>query len=328
MRSPALSAHRTGNAGRAGVASLAALSLLSLLWAASALRTDLLPNLFLVQLPRFEGEALKLLWVSLAAALIAVVRRADWPGWLTMRDALVVGIGLLAVPALLVSLASGWISGPARTALFTLVAVFAVVFEPYIGFRASAPSRGGLSAALLALAGSLLIFPLAMPDSLATGSAFAAIVLVTACIAAANCYAVNAAARTANSKGQPAAAAAIAAASAAMVLAAASFLFERPVLRLAGHAPELLWSAAVDAPALLLLFWLMPRLSASRMATRYLLAPLFAILLGAVLLQSLRQVQLQTWLGLALMAAGAVWLLLASPDERDAPASQLDLKGE
>jgi drug/metabolite transporter (DMT)-like permease len=78
----------------------------------------------------------------------------------------------------------------------------------------------------------------------------------------------------------------------------------------------------------LLLFWLMPRLSASRMATRYLLAPLFAILLGAVLLQSLHEIQPQTWLGLALMAAGAVWLMLASPDEQNAPASQLDLKGE
>ena len=77
--------------------------------------------------------------------------------------------------------------------------------------------------------------------------------------------------------------------------------------------PELLWSIAIEVPALFLLFWLMPRMSAARMATRYVIAPLLAILVGAGLMRA--ALVPRTWLGLMLMAAGAVYLLFA-PDEK------------
>jgi drug/metabolite transporter (DMT)-like permease len=315
----------TGSKEKARAAPLAALLLLSLLWAGSALRIDLLPNLFPVQLPHLESELFPLLCFALATALIAVIRRGKLPDGRTIRQAIVIGMGLFAVPALLVSLAAGGLPSPARTALFTLVPVFAVVFAPYIGARPATHAPGSLPAALLAVAAALLVFPVAMPDSAQTALAFVATVLAASSIAAANCYAVAATMQTGESSQQliP-----IAAGSAAIVLASATILIEHPIWSLPTLAPELLWSTVIDAPALLSLFWLMPRLSAPRMATRYLLAPVLAIVMGVLLLQSLREVRPRTWLGLALMAAGAAWLLLAPASEPDPPASPLDLIGK
>ena len=68
----------------------------------------------------------------------------------------------------------------------------------------------------------------------------------------------------------------------------------------------------------LLLFWLMPRMPAPLLATRYILAPLLAILIGAIALQSVQEVRLRTWLGMMCMAIGAFWILFAP---RETPGS-------
>ena len=70
------------------------------------------------------------------------------------------GIGLFAVPSVLIEIAKGNIDDATRVALFSLAPVFAVVFEPYLGSGSTSQQRGGLAASLIAVCGSLLVFPL------------------------------------------------------------------------------------------------------------------------------------------------------------------------
>lgn len=331
----------SGKDGRTLAAPIAALLALSLLWACAALRVDLLSGLLpglLETTPYLERQVLPLVLLSIAAAAIAIARGANWrrlisgssvPGSSITRSlpraSVWIGLGLFTVPAMLVSFSDTWISGLARTALFTLAPVFAVVFEPYLGLSSSSSSsssssaprqRAGLLAALSAVAGSLLVFPGAIPNSLQSAGALITVIAAAASVAAANCHgAAKASSLGRDAAGQLAAMAAMAGATGALTLAAASVLLEHPVWRWSALAPELFWSAAIELPALLLLFWLMPRLSAPRMATRYVWAPLLALLSGVVLEHAGRAVQPRTWLGLILMAAGAGWMLFAPREE-------------
>jgi hypothetical protein len=324
------------NNGRTLAAPIAALLALSLLWACAALRVDLLSSLLpglLETAPYLERQVLPLVLLSIAAAAIAIARGANWrrlisgssvPGSSITRSlpraSVWIGLGLFTAPAMLVFFADTWISGLARTALFTLAPVFAVVFEPYLGLSSlssSAPlQRAGLLAALTAVAGSLLVFPGAIPNSLQSAGALITVIAAAASVAAANCHgAAKASSLGRDATRQLATMAAMAGATGALTLAAASVLLEHPVWRWSALAPELFWSAAIELPALLLLFWLMPRLSAPRMATRYVWAPLLALLSGIVLEHAGRAVQPRTWLGLILMAAGAGWMLFAPREE-------------
>jgi hypothetical protein len=313
----------SGKDERTRAAPIAALLALCLLGACAALRVDLLPGLPETT-PYLERQVLPLVLLSIAAGAIAIARGANWkrsiPGSSNAssltRASVWIGLGLFTVPAMLVFFADTQISGLARTALFTLTPVFAVVFEPSLGLPSAPRQRAALLASLTAVAGSLLVFPVATPNSLQSAGAFIAVVAAAASVAAANCHgAAKASSLDRDATGQLAAAAAMAGATGALTLAAASALLEHPVGRWSALAPELFWSAAIELPALLLLFWLMPRLSAPRMATRYVWAPLLALLSGVVLEHAGRAVQPRTWLGLMLMAAGAGWMLLAPREE-------------
>jgi drug/metabolite transporter (DMT)-like permease len=120
--------------------------------------------------------------------------------------------------------------------------------------------------------------------------------------------------------------AATAGATAAIGLGALSAVTERAVWNWGALGPELGWSGVVEAPGLLLLFWLMGRMSAGRMTTRYVLAPFIAILVGLALMQPV--VGARVWLGLALMAGGAGWLLFAPVDGGDGDGAKLNLNHE
>jgi hypothetical protein len=337
----------SGKDKRTRVAPIAALLALSLLWACAALRVDLLPSL-VETLPYLERQVLPLALLSMTAGAISIASGANWrrsipgstspgssiPGSLP-RASVWIGLGLFTAPAMLVFFADTWISGLARTAFFTLTPVFAVVFEPYLGLSCLSSSsstprqRAGLLASLAAVAGSLLVFPVATPNSLPSAAAFIAVIAAAASVAAANCHGTaKASSLGRDATGQLAAIAAIAGATGALTLAAASALLEHPVGRWSALAPELFWSAAIELPALLLLFWLMSRLSAPRMATRYVCAPLLALLSGVVLEHAGRAVRPLTWLGLIWMAAGAGWMLFAPREETSLsilPAETIDI---
>jgi drug/metabolite transporter (DMT)-like permease len=69
----------------------------------------------------------------------------------------------------------------------------------------------------------------------------------------------------------------------------------------------------IDLPALFLLFSLMRRLDASRLTAPFLLAPLFTIDVGIALEPT--SPPMLAWLGIALLASGAGWLVFAPGEE-------------
>jgi drug/metabolite transporter (DMT)-like permease len=291
-------------------ARLGALLLLCLLWAVASLRSDLLPgSVSETNSSPLLNQASVLALFAIIAAATAFARRANWPRGPALGGAVLVGAGLLALPALLIELAKGNVDDSTRVALFSLVPVLAVVLEPHLGYALQSPQRGGLAAALVAVAGTLLIFPVGLPRASASAVAFCAVIGAVASIAAANCIAVRIA--QSQSTLSLSALAAIASGSAAILLAIAGLSIERRAWSVA-HIDA--W-AIPDLLALALLFWLMRRTSAVRMTTRFLIAPLMANLIALAFLRP--GVQVRGWLGLLLIALGSGWLLFAPEDEPD-----------
>ena len=300
-------------------APLIALLLLCLLWACASLRSDLLPGSTPVaQSSPLTSEAIPLAMFAVIAAVAASVRKTPWPRGCTLGAMALAGLGLFAAPSVLIEVAERSIDGTTRVALFSLVPVFAVVLEPSLGAASSSPQRGGLAAGLIAVVGTLLVFPLELPQTTAAAFAFGGIVAATASVAAANCIAVRIAS-------EPAAPsifgfAAVATGSAALTLGVLSVLVEH-------HS----WSAslfdswiALDLLALAFFFWLLSRMTAVRMTTRFLVAPLLANLIGLAFLRP--AVQGRGWLGLLLIDVGSGWLLLGPDDEPEETNSPLGIR--
>ena len=297
------------------VAAIAALMLLCVIWAWTSLRSDLIPvSPARTRVAPLTREALLLGIFSGFAAMPALVCKTRWPRNGLFRATLLIGAGLFVVPALLNEIGHGWIDDSTRVALFSLTPLFAVVFEPYLG--TGSELRGGFAAAVIAVAGTFLVFPVDVPRSIASGFAFLGALMSATSVAAANCLAVRTASKEKPSFGFSFAAVA---AGGAGVCIAATGAFP-------GHAyghgsvPFDAW-ASLDLVALALLFWLMRRMSAVRMTTRFLIAPLLANLIGLALLRP--HVQLQAWFGLALIALGAGWLLFAPESEPGGTGSLL-----
>ena len=300
---------------RGKVFALGGLLLLCLLWAADSLRGDLLPPSAANALPSLERQAMQFALLAVAAAVVALFCKSEWPSVRQFGQWIMVGVGLFLVPALLVHASHERISDLSRVALFSLVPVFALVFEPYFGNGSDSLSKDGLIAGLVAVAGTFCVFPVDVPGSIAAGGAFCALIGAAGCIAAANCGAVSLA--TEWSGRSLLAFVAIMCGSAAAGFALASALTEEPSWSWSGLPSELGWWAMVEWPALLLLFWLMRRMSAVQMTTRFLLAPLIANIVSLLLLRP--NVSLRAGLGLLMIAAGAAWLLFRpkSQNERD-----------
>jgi drug/metabolite transporter (DMT)-like permease len=294
-----------------------ALILLCLLWAVASLRPDLLP----ASLPQNNTSPLLnqagiLAMFAIIAAITAFLQRATWPHRRVLLKTLLVGAGLITLPALLVELAKGYIDDQTRVALFSLVPVFAVVLEPHLD-SASQPPRAALACALAAVAGTLLIFPVELPTTPAAALAFGGMLIAVISVAAANALAVKLARDL--SPLSLCGFAAIAAGSAAFPLAVAGLCFA-PRAWPAVHISA--W-AILDLLALALLFWLMRRMSAIRMTTRFLIAPLIANVIALAFLRP--GVQTRAWLGLLLIALGSGWLLLSPEDDAGKSGSPLGI---
>ncbi|HSZ17616.1 MAG TPA: DMT family transporter [Terracidiphilus sp.] len=299
---------------------VAGLLVLCLLWSLESLRTEFAPGASDGPLPPFAREALRLALLTVVAALLSLLRKAEWPRGRQIWDCVLIGLGLFVVPTLLGDLTQTTIPELARVALFSLAPVFAVAFEPYLGRLTELQSRGGLLAALGCVIGTVAVFPLAIPRTFEAAGGFFAVILSVACVAAANCWAVRLVAKS--PRGTAAPIAAMAGGMAALGLGIASVLSERNV---GGHPAlqsELTWAAAVELPALLLLFWLMRRMSAVRMTTRFIVAPLMVNVVGLILLRP--SIDLRVGLGLLLTAISAGWLLCAR--EEDIETGEFPLK--
>jgi drug/metabolite transporter (DMT)-like permease len=307
-----------GSAGsKSRSAAVAGILLLSVLWSLGPLRSDLLPHATQNPAPPLETATFVFALIGLGSGLWTVARRLEWPRGRDVLNAVAIGVGLFAAPAVLVSLAEDRVSSLTRVALFSLVPVFAVVFEPYLGSDVVGPPRAALAAALAAIAGTLCIFPLDAPGSLEGGAAFFGLIVAAACVAAANCAGVRMAIKAKTLA--PVIAASCGAA--AVTLAVANTCLNQQPWQTHGLDP--LWLLAVELPSLLLLFWLLRRASATAMSTRYVLAPLIAILVDMAI--SRPMVTARIGLGLSLVIGGAGWLLFAPPAPSEDAAHPLSL---
>ncbi|HEY6488094.1 MAG: hypothetical protein WCC26_20580 [Terracidiphilus sp.] len=299
---------------------MAGLLLLCFFWSLDSLREEFAPSAAL-RLPPFAREAMNLGLLSAVAALFATIRRAAWPRGRQIWDCLLIGLGLFVAPAALGALSDSTVPELTRVALYSLTPVFAVAFEPYLGRLTESQSKGGLLAALGCVIGTLGLFPLWTPQTLDAAGGFLAIILAVVCIAAANCWAVRFVSDLPRRSASTVAA--IAGGSSAAVFAVASVFTERVQWDAAVQRTELAWSAAVELPALLLLFWLMRRMSAVRMTTRFVVAPLIVNVAGLILLRP--SLSLRSGLGLLLIIISAGWLLIAREDESEMGALPLNL---
>ena len=287
-------------------APVAVLLFLCLLWAADSLRFDLFPRSSGgAILPPLVGEAALLGFLSILAAIPAAIRKSHWPQKATLAQAMLVGLGLFVFPALLIEPGNSWITGYTRIALFSLTPLLTIVFDPYLGATEKMVQPAEFLAAIVAVAGTLLVFPMEVPHSTASFLAFSGVLAASASIAAANCLAVRAC--------QPDAVSlftfsGITAGFAACCLGGVSLVLGKTP---AAAASLDLW-AMLRLSSLALLFWLMKHMSAVRISTRFLITPLLANLAGLAFLRP--HVPLQGWFGLGLIALGAGWLLFV-PDQ-------------
>ena len=302
---------RTGRI-RAGLSPALGLLLLSALWAISSLRTELFPPWRGYPVARVApGSALLRLrrcgCVHRRGAPRRIPTRAPRVGLCLHRPRPLRGSGRFG------GLHTGLVSALDRVAVFSLTPVFAVVLEPYLQGTVLRQEKAALSGALTAVAGILCLFPLDIPVSFRAGAALCALLAAAVSIAATNCFAVSLARNLAGHSTLPMAA--LAGAASAVCFSVAAAFTPHTAWRWTALPPQLLWLLAIDFPALFLLSWLMRRLAASRMTARYFLAPLFTILAGIALEPASPPVR--AWLGMALLAGGAGWLVFAPAEKTE-----------
>lgn len=301
---------------RTARAPLAAFFLLCLLGALGTWRGELAPRVTPSALPHWLLPAWPYLLAAFFAATYALIRRAPWLSLRQTRTSILIGLGLFVVPALTLSVVQQWIDPFTQVILLALTPIFAVVLEPHLDHTA-APPHHALAAAIAGAAGLLLVFPFQLPRSTAAAGGWLALLLAVLALAAANCRAVQLASLLPRHSVAPITVIATAT-SAIAFLVFGGIAHALPLPHTAAGA-SLLWSAIVDTPSLLLLFWLLPRLSASRITTRFVLSPLFSSLAGLILLRP--TLALRDAIGLLLAAAGCAWLLLAPHAEPESPTS-------
>ena len=303
-------------AGRINVKPAAAIFLLSFLWACSTLRPELLPAPTAspaTSLPTLERFFLPFAFLTLIAATRAILRHEPLPRASQVRLPVLVALGIFVVPPLMNTLPGIELDAYTRTVLFTTIPIFSLIFEPYIVPISSPQPRAALLAALAALFGALCVFPMQFPNSPATVAGFFVAIFTALSIAIANCFAARPL-----PIGNRHSFTAIASATSAICCAAMSLGIRHDTWTFP-QLSELLWILTVEFPALLILFWLFRYTSAIRSSTRYLLAPLLAILAGAALLR--QPLIVRTSSGLALVAAGALYLLFAPQRPSDESSS-------
>ncbi|MDE3202146.1 MAG: hypothetical protein KGN79_14620 [Acidobacteriota bacterium] len=298
---------------------------ISLLWAFDALRFDAWPEIFRRAPESLYFQRSALLWsvLALGAAVPAAARRA-WPTKRQALHAALIGVGIFVVPALLTHATASLIADQVRVILFMLTPLFAVVLEPSVGSSNATPPHGNLLAALVAVAGGLMLFSFRLPNSIQEGGAFCLLVVGAAWVAATNCWAVHVTQR--HNTDSSLVLAAIGAGTTALAFACLSMVFGSQGFVFHCSMPELLWTVIVDLPVLLGFYWLLDHMSATRMTLRFVLAPLFTALLSIVLFQP--AVSLQSIGGLILMATGTGWILFVTKVDDTTPASLLPFNGD
>ena len=260
---------------------------------------------------------------AILAAAFTVLLRIPWPSARYFHSTILIGIGLFVLPSLTLLCVKTRIDPFTQVTLLALTPVFTVVFQPYFAPSSSVP-RHALAAAIAAAAGLQLVFPFQLPGTIAAFTAWLALLLAVVVMAAAYCSATHLASQLPLSSAAPLAAIACAACTVALLLAG---VVEHAFgVTLAAPPIGVLWLVLVDTPSILLLFWLLPRISASRITACFILSPLFSTLASIALMRP--SLTLRDGLGLTLAGAGSVWLLLAPVSGPDATSSSLLLSDD
>jgi drug/metabolite transporter (DMT)-like permease len=144
-----------------------------------------------------------------------------------------------------------------------------------------------------------------LPESVSAFAAFVAIVGAAICVAGATCYGISAARYFGDVSF--AAVTSIAGLCGAAGLFSMSLVFEKTLWTITTVNPKSLGLIALDVVPLVILFLIMGQLTAVQVSTRFVLAPVLAILIGGLLTRS--PLSYRTCFGLALMAGSSVWLL-------------------
>lgn len=287
------------------------LVLLSGLWALSSLSSELLPH---ASGPTPSAAARQAALFAVFAALaagVAVAQRLKFPRGRLALACIGVGLGLFVAPSMLGYFAGGAVSTLDRVAVFSLTPVFTVVLQPYLQGEIPRRGKAALPAAMGAVAGILFLLPLDAPGSWRAAAALCALAAAALGIAITNCLAVRLAGALANDSCLPMAA--LAGGASAVCFAMAGAMEPHAAWWLSTVRLEALTPMAIDLAGLFLLFWLMRQMAASRMAARFLVAPLFTVV-AAVILEPTAPTE-RAWLGMTLLAGGAGWLIFA-PDEQ------------
>ncbi|MFC5861037.1 EamA family transporter [Acidicapsa dinghuensis] len=291
---------------------IAGLLSLSFLMALGPLRRDLLPNLTAAHgLSENANQAVVLSLVAVTTSVFAGLRRIRWPRGTNLLECGLIGLGLFVAPSLARAMPE---PVPALTAvaLLALATVFAAVLEPYLR-RFEAQPSGRILPAMACVGGMFLIFPIATPRTFAAAEAWIVTIVAAACLAATNCAGVALLRKSVNEKAPTLAVApalAVAAGTGAMAFVLLAIFrgnaLQRP-LEWSDIGVSLVWPVIVDLPAIFLLFWLMQRMAAAQMTLRFVMWPLMAVVIEALVLA--QRLTLQTWTGLALVTAGSWWAL-------------------
>jgi drug/metabolite transporter (DMT)-like permease len=219
-------------------------------------------------------------------------------------------------PALAIELASGSIPEITRSALFAMVPVVValVVAASEIGTIGENSARRSLIPALLGLAGLLLLLPLDF-----SGSARGRLMLALLCTAVILVGISSVRLYRLLQSFKPADAAAL------MCLSNAAFLLAYGLARrtFVWSKSDLVsfvsFSSLVNLIEIVLLLWLVRKLSPVRFAARFLIIPLLTVLEAYVLLHPTLTLRLGS--GLALLVAGASMLVFPNPNRYEAPLS-------
>ncbi len=299
---------------RSGPSPHLALLLLSALWTVGWLLPDLFPGAA-TNISSPIRQAILFSFFAAITASIALARRIEFPRGRLAWASAGIGLGFFVMPAAAAAFAHDRISNFDEVAVLCLTPVFAVVLEPYLQDCPPRRGRAPLPAALAAIAGILFLFPLETPTSFREGVALVVLLMTAFTIAATNCLAVRLAHAVPGTSTLPIAA--LAAGTSALCFALTAALTPATPRTSSALPFGLLRLLLLDLPSLFLLFWLLSRLSATRMTARFLLAPLFASLAGLAIEQ--RWPPLPALPGILLLAAGSAWLVFA-PAESEVEA--------
>lgn len=258
---------------------IAALLLLCFLWGMEWLRE-------LLVLPA-TSSTLRMAITCTLAALLYVLFPSERG---ISRRGIASAIGLFAIPLLLQQAAH--LSGYTSAALWAIAPVLIVVV---CGARSTGLRQEMLITALTGVAGTLLILPFQFPASPSDGFHWLILLTGIASAAVASVMAPEAAGfRTTG------------------LLCAAVPLWIATVARgsVSLSLPELLWIGCIDLPGMLLLLWLLKRMTPEALSTRYLLPMAITILTSWVALH--QQMTIRFAGGVVLLLASSAALILLS----------------